>query len=229
MLRAPLHLFALQVALWFAAAVLFGILDGSYSGSLGLRVAVIVAITGLVTAACAYLFTERFLRSSAARALVSGTPERLAVPGVATRAVLAWGIGTGLPVVGVVVIGILALSGEQVSQSQLGIAMVVLGSIGITVGLLALPRTISWGSRLWRWRNTEMMMARPMTASAAATAMTKNTTTCPCIEPRKRENAMNVRLTAFSISSTDIKTTIKFRRTTTPATPIAKITALRIK
>ncbi len=44
-------------------------------------------------------------------------------------------------------------------------------------GSYHLSSCISWGSRLCRWRNTEIMIASPMTASAAATAMTKNTAT----------------------------------------------------
>jgi adenylate cyclase len=137
-LRAPMRLFVLQVALWLGAAALFGALNSAYSAQLGVRVAAAVAVTGLVTAACAYLLTERILRGAAARALAGGTPERLAVPGVATRALLAWALGTGLPVLGLVGIGILELTGsDRATRSQLGVAMVALGGIGITVGLLA--------------------------------------------------------------------------------------------
>jgi adenylate cyclase len=138
-LHAPLRLFTVQVSLWFAAAVLFGFLNGSYSAHLGERVAILVALTGLVTASCAYLLTERLLRPAAARAL--GEEEdagRLAVPGVATRAVLAWMLGSALPVGGVVAIGILALASDpRITAHQLGIVMVVLGGTGIAVGLLA--------------------------------------------------------------------------------------------
>jgi len=80
-LRAPLRLFVVQIALWIAAAVLFGVLDSTYDVALGLRVGATVALTGVSTAACAYLLTERMLRSASARALARGAPERLAVPG----------------------------------------------------------------------------------------------------------------------------------------------------
>ncbi len=59
------------------------------------------------------------------------------MPGVATRAVLAWALGTGLPVLGVIGIGILPLTGDSATRQQLGVAMVALGGIAITVGLLA--------------------------------------------------------------------------------------------
>jgi adenylate cyclase len=137
-LRAPLRLFAIQVLLWLAAALLFGVLNSVYSGQLGLWVAIIVMLTGLVTASCAYLLTELILRPAAARALSEGMPGRPVVPGVATRAVLAWVMGTGLPVCGLVAIGIFALGGDRAATPhQLGIVLVVLGGTGIAVGLLA--------------------------------------------------------------------------------------------
>jgi adenylate cyclase len=136
-LRAPLRLFVLQLLLWWVAAVVFGIVDGTTSGVAGARLAVTVALTGASTAACAYLLTERVLRPTAARALAQGVPERLAVPGVAARAVLAWALGTGVPVAGVVALGVLGLQAHAASAHRLAVAMVVLGAVALTVGLLA--------------------------------------------------------------------------------------------
>jgi adenylate cyclase len=137
-LYGPMRLFALQVALWLGAAVLFGTLNLAFSTPLGVRVGIVIALTGLVTASCAYLLTERILRPAAARALADGTDRRFAVPGVATRAVLAWMLGTSLPVCAIVAIGILALAGDpSASVHQLGIVMVVFGGTAIAVGLLA--------------------------------------------------------------------------------------------
>jgi adenylate cyclase len=51
-LQAPLRLFLLQVSLWFIAAVLFSALDSTYSGALAVRVAIIIVLTGVVTASC---------------------------------------------------------------------------------------------------------------------------------------------------------------------------------
>jgi adenylate cyclase len=138
LLHAPLRLFIIQISLWFSAALLFSVLNLVYSGPLAVRVAIIVTLTGLTTAACAYLLTEFLLRPAAARALARRAPGRLVVPGVATRAVLAWALGTGIPIAGVVAIGVLALTGAgEATPHKLGIVMVVLGSIGIGVGLLA--------------------------------------------------------------------------------------------
>ncbi len=136
-LHAPLRLSLMQLAWWSVAAVLFGLLNGVYSGTGGLRVAITVALTGMVTAVLAYFLSERIMRSAAARALNSGLPDRVIAPGVTSRALLAWAIGTGLPVLGIVAIGILTLAGDPATRYELGIVMVVLGGVGIVVGLLA--------------------------------------------------------------------------------------------
>lgn len=143
-LRAPMLLFALQVSLWWVAAVLFAAFNLAYSPQLAVRVLIVVATTGLVTASCAYLLTELALRPAAARALAHGAPRRLIVPGVATRSVLAWVFGTGVQLVGIVAIGVLALAHDasltvdpRHGVTRLGVAMVVLGATGIGVGLLA--------------------------------------------------------------------------------------------
>lgn len=135
--QAPATLFRLQLRLWLAAAALFAAVNATQSWALAAVVAVTVAITGLTTSACTYLLAERILRIAASRALVTGMPEDVRVPGVATRATLAWALGTAGPVAGSVMIGVVAAAGGPADASQLQVAMIVLGSIGIGVGLLA--------------------------------------------------------------------------------------------
>jgi adenylate cyclase len=137
-LYAPFRLLFLQLALWWAAAILFGLIDTRYSDQLASRVGLTVALTGLVTASTAYLATERLLRSAAARALAHGTPRRFFVPGVATRAVLAWAVGTGVLLAGLVAIGTLAVGhATGITITKLGVAMIALAGTGIIVGLIA--------------------------------------------------------------------------------------------
>lgn len=137
-LRAPLRLFVVQLILWLGASALFGALNSGYSGIVGGEVAIVVALTGIVTAACAYLLAERIVRIPAARALAAAIPERLTVPGVATRALLAWALGTGVPMAGLMAIALEELTGNlHATSSKLAVAIVVLGGIGIGVGLLA--------------------------------------------------------------------------------------------
>ena len=137
-LLAPLRLFVLQVALWLGAAVVFGVLNLTYSGRLALWVSSAVVLSGLTTAACAYLLSERALRPIAARALAEGAEPPLPGPGLATRFLLAWGLGTVIPVMGVLIIGIAFLAGTDATGTDLAVAMVVLGGGALVVGLIAI-------------------------------------------------------------------------------------------
>ncbi len=139
LLQAPLRLFWLQLSCWVIAAGAFGALNVVASGALSaLLVGATVAITGSTTAACAYLATELLLRHAAARALADGLPQGQVVPGVATRALLAWALGTGLPLLGLGAIGALHLTGvNEASAGDLAVAITCLCGVGLTVGLLA--------------------------------------------------------------------------------------------
>lgn len=138
LLEAPLHLFRLQLTCWLVAAAAFGGLNALEGALLGVAIAVTVSITGATTAACSYLLAELLMRVAAARALVDGVPSDLAIPGVATRAVLAWALGTGLPVAGLVFVGLMhVLDLIPATASQLAVAIIVLGGVGLIVGLLA--------------------------------------------------------------------------------------------
>ncbi len=137
LLYAPRRLFGMQLVLWFAGALLFSLFNLHFSGTLAVRVAIVVSLTGFSTAACAYLVAERMLRSLTARALALGMPGHLGVPGVVTRTLLAWGLGTIVPIGGLTGVGVLALSGNSITGHQLGISTVALTGTGIVVGLIA--------------------------------------------------------------------------------------------
>ena len=67
--------------------------------------------------------------------------------------------------------------------------------------------------------NADTASAKPTAASAAAIVITKNTITWPSGLLLNLENATKLILIAFSINSTDINKTIKFRRSKRPAMP----------
>ena len=115
----------------------FGLIDSLHAVRLGLVVAATIALTGVTTGGLRYLLAERILRKPASRALADEDPGRLRVPGVATRAVLAWAFGTGVPVLGSVVVGIAAAAGSPATEGELERVMIVLGVIAVLVGLLA--------------------------------------------------------------------------------------------
>src|ERR1700694_672227 len=74
-----------------------------------------------------------------------------------------------------------------------------------------------------------MVRARPIAASPAAIVITKMEKTWPVWSESFREKAMKFRFTAFNISSTDIRTVRKLRRTSTPKKPIEKSRKLAIR
>ncbi|HET7691368.1 MAG TPA: adenylate/guanylate cyclase domain-containing protein [Nocardioidaceae bacterium] len=137
LLRTPLQMFARQALLWSIAAVLFGAYNAQESIELGWLVALIVGLAGLSTCSVAYLLTERALRPMVRRALASGLPKRLGVRPVAVRAVLAWLLGSGISTLGVVLVGLSAISvltEDEVTEDDLSITMIVLGGIAFVIG-----------------------------------------------------------------------------------------------
>ena len=77
--------------------------------------------------------------------------------------------------------------------------------------------------------NTANTIANPTAASAAATAITKNTIDCPATSPYAEANVIKDKFTAFSIISIDIKITIALLLDKTPMVPIVNKIADKIK
>jgi adenylate cyclase len=134
-LRAPFRIALVHAAMWSLAAAAFGILNVTFSGELGQRAAISIALAGVTTSAIAYLVAERELRPAAARALATGMGERPVAPGVKARAVLAWALGTGVPVVGVIMVGLSTLVEHDFTANELATTVLVLGAIALAAGL----------------------------------------------------------------------------------------------
>jgi adenylate cyclase len=135
-LRAPLRIMGVQATLWGIAAVCFSALSATQSGLLALMVGLTVALGGLTTSATAYLLAELALRPVASRALASGTTDRRGVPGVAARSLLAWGLGTAAPIVGLALVGIVALTSVPIDETTLAITIVALCATALVFGAL---------------------------------------------------------------------------------------------
>ena len=111
-------------------------LNLTFSLEAAYNVAVTVALGGITTCAIAYLLSERLLRPTAVRALASATPEGAGVPGVAARSVLFWALGTGVPLVGLLLVALGVLSGDdKISEQQLATIVVVLAGLALVIGL----------------------------------------------------------------------------------------------
>jgi adenylate cyclase len=134
-LRVPLRQLRVNGVLWLIAAVGFTVLNATYSGALAVMVGLTVLLGGVTTCATAYLLAERVARPTYARALSYGVPDRPVLPGVTTRALLAWALGSGVPLLGLTLVAILDLAGRDVTATELSTTALALGGVSLTVGL----------------------------------------------------------------------------------------------
>ena len=111
---------------------------------------------GPTTCALGYLLAERIGRPVTERALAGSVPDEPALPGVAARLLLAWGLSTGVPVLGLALVG----GGEVV-----GISEASSDRLAATTCSSARPRSSS-GSPAWCSRRARS----PIRSSACATA-----------------------------------------------------------
>jgi adenylate cyclase len=134
-LRAPLRLFFVHTTVWLTAALTFSILNLIIEFELVARVGFTVALAGLVTSAFAYLLAERITRPLAKAALSISTVSKPRLPGITTRTIVGWTLGSGIPLVGLITVGIFALADpDSATKTKLAVTMLVLGGTALVVG-----------------------------------------------------------------------------------------------
>ncbi|HWJ63492.1 MAG TPA: adenylate/guanylate cyclase domain-containing protein [Acidimicrobiales bacterium] len=134
-LRAPLRLFFVHATVWMAAALTFTILNLVIEFELVARVGFTVALAGLVTSAFAYLLAERITRPLAKAALSIRSVRKPRLPGITTRTIAGWTLGSGIPLVGLITVGIFALADPaSATKTKLAVTMLVLGGTALVVG-----------------------------------------------------------------------------------------------
>lgn len=133
-LRAPLRLFLVHATLWLIAAFLFSLVNALVEVDLLPRVAFTVVLGGFTTSAFAYLLAERILRPLASAALSVHTVARPRLPGVVTRTLLGWTLGTGVPLAGLAITAIFALAQRDATATELAVTMLVLAGGGLVIG-----------------------------------------------------------------------------------------------
>ena len=134
-LRVPRTLTFVQAGLWAFATALFSGLALLLDPSLFTTELLAIGITGALISAIAYLVTEFVLRPVAARALIDGVPSQTRGSGVRRRMIGFWAIGSGVPAAGTVVVGILALTDDEITRTRLAVVAIVLGVVVLVVGL----------------------------------------------------------------------------------------------
>lgn len=86
------------------------------------------------TLAIVYLLSERALRPLTALALAARPVERPVAPGVRTRLYFAWTLGTGVPLLGLLVVGGSALLASDLDTDKVAAAVVFLSVVALFVG-----------------------------------------------------------------------------------------------
>jgi adenylate cyclase len=133
-LRAPVRLFLVHATSWLVAAFCFSLVNALFDVDLLARVAFTVTLGGLTTSAFAYLLGERITRPLATAALSIRTVEKPRLPGVVTRTMFGWILGTGVPLAGLAITAIFALAEGDATATELAVTMLVLAATGLIFG-----------------------------------------------------------------------------------------------
>ena len=136
-LREPLREVTVVGVLWGVAAVLFGALEIPESAHLAFETTLTIALGGVTTCALIYLLVERLLRPVTARALAQVPPERPVGPGVRARLITAWGLASGVPLLGLALVAVGALQDGFEDAGSLAVAVLILTGAGLVAGAIA--------------------------------------------------------------------------------------------
>jgi adenylate cyclase len=140
---APWRLTRVLLALWGIGTILLTTLYGLQDTDFIPKWLLGVSFPGIVVSASCYLFTEFALRPVAAQALEVGPPPRRFAPGVMGRTMLVWALGSGVPVLGILLAAVFALTLENLTPTQFAYAVVVLALFALIFGFI-LMWILSW-------------------------------------------------------------------------------------
>jgi adenylate cyclase len=136
-LRWPMRSALLSLAAWDTGGLALALLNLDHSLSFAALVLATACLGGEATSALVYLFSERVQRPITALALAARQPARAVAPGIRHRLLFAWSLGTGVPILGVIVVGIVGVTKSGVETEYVAGACLFLGIVGAVVGLLA--------------------------------------------------------------------------------------------
>ena len=137
-LRLAADGFKLTAFTWFVGGVAMSAFNAAtHSWEFAAVVAATTWLGGETACALDYLLSERILRPITARALAARMPDRNVGLGVRWRLAMAWALGTGVPLLGVVVVAVVGLSKPGVETEYVAAAALFLGVVASCAGLLA--------------------------------------------------------------------------------------------
>ncbi|MEU5876282.1 adenylate/guanylate cyclase domain-containing protein [Spirillospora sp. NPDC047279] len=135
-LLGPLRATLVMGALWTLGAIGWATLDiALFNVRLGVKTGLTALLGALTCCTIVYLLSERLLRPAAALVLATEHPRWFKLPGVTTRVMLAWALGTAIPVFGLICVAIGALAAGGIETTQLAITILGLGGTSLLVGM----------------------------------------------------------------------------------------------
>ncbi|HEY8482332.1 MAG TPA: adenylate/guanylate cyclase domain-containing protein [Spirillospora sp.] len=138
-LLGPLRLTLLIGGLWVVGALGWAALDlALFTGRLAVKTGLTCLLGAATTCTIVYLLSERLLRPAAALVLASERPRWIRLPGVTTRVMLAWALGTAIPVFGLICVAIAALAASDINATQLAVTILGLGGAALVAGVYVL-------------------------------------------------------------------------------------------
>ncbi|WP_204800645.1 adenylate/guanylate cyclase domain-containing protein [Mycobacterium riyadhense] len=142
-LLAPFRVAVIHVVLWDFGAVLLATLYGLANRLFIPIILFTVSICGVLVATNSYLFTEFALRPVAAQALEAGRTPRRFVSGIMGRTMTVWTLGSGAPLAGIALTALFALLVHDLTETQLGVAILILATATLIFGFLVMW-IVSW-------------------------------------------------------------------------------------
>jgi adenylate cyclase len=137
-LGVPLRFALVAGVFWSIGAVLVVLLNLPTLGWEALIIGGAILLGGETTSALGYLLAERIARPVTALALAGGSPPKSCGPGVSGRLTMAWSLGTGVPLFGILVMATAGLKDADQDPALFAAAVGFLALVGIAVGLFAI-------------------------------------------------------------------------------------------
>jgi adenylate cyclase len=137
-LSQPARFAAICATFWLISAVLFTLVNLPTSGWSALVVGGALLLGGETTTALGYLLAERILRPVTALALAGGAPPKACGPGVGGRLIMAWSLGTGVPLLGIALMAAAGLADPDEDPALLAAAIAFLATVGLAIGYFAM-------------------------------------------------------------------------------------------
>jgi adenylate cyclase len=141
--KAPWRVARMVLLLWGVGTTLLAILYGLHDTDFIPRFIFAVSFPGVLVATGGYMITEFALRPVAAQALEAGPPPNRLLDGIMGRTMLVWLLGSGVPVLGIAVTAIFALSLENLTETQLAYAVLSIAAATLVFGAV-LMWLLSW-------------------------------------------------------------------------------------